>query len=574
MPALPQFDYLFAIGTIFSFLDAWNIGANDVANSFATSVASRSLTLKQAMVIASCMEFAGAMAVGAQVTDTIRTKVISTSLYEENASVLMLAMVCAIVGSSVWLTIATRFTMPVSTTHSIMGGVIGVGIASAGAGGVNWGWEGVAQVFAAWGIAPGISGCFAAIIFLATKYGVMRRKNPVKMAFFAVPFYFFLTTALLTMLIVWKGGSSRIDLEDRELPGPIFGVGLGVALLVTIFFIPYLHRKIIVDDWQLKWYHIPQGPLLLKRPAPPPRPEGVDEGGIKNYYAGHMTREELMAKRAAETGETNDVEKHPAGGITEKGSSSSDIEPAARPSDEIPKNQLSVAKKQPPPGPWYAPAVAFFWFKYWFFHGVEQEVVDAQSKKDFLSGDLEAIHATGEHFNNEAEYTYSFLQVLTAATASFAHGANDVSNAIGPYTTIYFVWQTGEISSKVPVPTWILAFGGAGIVVGLWTYGYNIMRALGNKITLHSPSRGFSMELGAATTIIMATKLKLPVSTTQCICGATVGVGFCNGTWRSINWRMVAWIYMGWIITLPCAGLISGLLMAIVLNAPRWGTGI
>ncbi|KKY34623.1 putative phosphate-repressible phosphate permease [Diaporthe ampelina] len=488
MAALPQFDYLFAIGTIFSFLDAWNIGANDVANSFATSVASRSLTLKQAMVIASCMEFAGAMAVGAQVTDTIRTKVISTKLFESDPSVLMLGMVCAIVGSSVWLTFATRFTMPVSTTHSIMGGVIGVGIAAIGAEGVNWSWDGVSQVFAAWAIAPGISGIFASLIFLATKYGVMRRKNPVKMAFIAVPFYFFLTSALLTMLIVWKGGSARIDLEDRELPGPILGVGAGVALLVTVFFIPYLYRKILKDDWELKGWQVIQGPLLLKRPDPPARPEGIQEGGIRDYYEGHLTRDELDSRRAA-AGHSNDIERHPVG-------------------------------------------------------------------------------------EDPAEYTYSFLQILTASTASFAHGANDVSNAIGPYTTIFFIWQSGEISSQVPVPTWILAFGGAGIVIGLWTYGYNIMRALGNKITLHSPSRGFSMELGAAITIIMATKLKLPVSTTQCICGATVGVGFCNGTWRSINWRMVAWIYMGWFITLPCAGLISGLLMGIVLNAPRWGTGI
>lgn len=550
------------------------------------------------MVIASCMEFAGAMAVGAQVTDTIRTKVISTKLFESDPSVLMLGMVCAIVGSSVWLTIATRFTMPVSTTHSIMGGVIGVGIAAIGAEGVNWEWDGVSQVFAAWAIAPGIAGIFASIIFLATKYGVMRRKNPVKMAFIAVPFYFFLTSALLTMLIVWKGGSARIDLEDRELPGPILGVGAGVALLVTVFFIPYLYRKILRDDWQLKGWQVIQGPLLLKRRDPPARPEGVQEGGIRDYYEGHLTREELDARRAA-AGHSDDIERHPVGEVAdanEKGSSSSDIVPATRANeDSTLKDKPIDPKLAAPPGPWYSPAVAFFWAKYWFWHGVDQEVVSAQGKRDFLSGDIEAIHATGEHFNNEgkchlsifpymqnrwltdifpAEYTYSFLQILTASTASFAHGANDVSNAIGPYTTIFFIWQSGEINSKIPVPTWILAFGGAGIVVGLWTYGYNIMRALGNKITLHSPSRGFSMELGAAITIIMATKLKLPVSTTQCICGATVGVGFCNGTWRSINWRMVAWIYMGWFITLPCAGLISGLLMGIVLNAPRWGTGI
>lgn len=356
------------------------------------------------MVIASCMEFAGAMAVGAQVTETIRTKVISVDLFESDPSVLMLAMVCAIVGSSVWLTIATRFTMPVSTTHSIMGGVIGVGIAAIGAEGVNWGWSGVSQVFAAWAIAPGIAGIFASIIFLATKYGVMRRKNPVKNAFIAVPFYFFLTSALLTMLIVWKGGSARIDLEDRELPGPILGVGAGVALIVVVFFIPYLYRKILKDDWQLKAWHIIQGPLLLKRPDPPARPEGVQEGGIRDYYEGHLTREELDARRAAE-GHSSDIEKHPVGkggDTAEKGSSSSDITPAPRADESSTLKDKPVDPKlAAPPGSWYTPAVAFFWVKYWFFHGVDQEVVSAQGKRDFLSGDIEAIHATGEHFNNE-----------------------------------------------------------------------------------------------------------------------------------------------------------------------------
>lgn len=118
------------------------------------------------------------------------------------------------------------------------------------------------------------------------------------------------------------------------------------------------------------------------------------------------------------------------------------------------------------------------------------------------------------------------------------------------------------------------AFGGAAIVVGLWTYGYNIMRNLGNRITLHSPSRGFSMELGSAVTVVLATRLALPVSTTQCITGATVGVGLCNGDWRTINWRMVAWIYFGWFITLPVTGLIAGCLLAVIINAPQFGSSV
>ncbi|KAF1937581.1 phosphate-repressible phosphate permease-like protein [Clathrospora elynae] len=580
MPALPQFDYIFAIGTVFAFLDAWNIGANDVANSFATSVASRSLSLKQAMCIASVMEFAGAMLVGSRVTDTIRTKVISTKLFEEDPSVLMLGMMCAIIGSATYLTIATRFTMPVSTTHSIMGGVIGVGIAASGPKGVNWSFKGVSQVFAAWGIAPGIAGGFGAIIFLITKHGVMRRKNPVMKAFIMVPIYFFLTSFLLTLLICWKGGSAKIQLTDVQAVGVSFGVGAIVAAFVAAFFIPFLYRRLIKDDWELKGWEFIKGPLLFRRPEPPVRPEGVTAGRIPDFYAGHKTAEELEASRASQAHvASDDVEKNAAHSVVPKDrSSGSDITPveSATHVTTTPDAQpsTSTSKRQLPSGPWYKPAVAFYWFKYALLHGVEQDVVDAQKQKDFLSGDIEAIHATGEHYDNRAEYTYSFLQILTASTASFAHGANDVSNAIGPYTTIYFIWSTAKLSTKVPVPLWILAFGGAGIVVGLWTYGYNIMRALGNKITLHSPSRGFSMELGAAVTVILATKLALPVSTTQCITGATVGVGLCNGTWRTINWRMVAWIYMGWIITLPCAGIMSGCLMGIILNAPRWGGGV
>jgi sodium-dependent phosphate transporter len=387
----------------------------------------------------------------------------------------------------------------------------------------------------------------------------------------------FLTSFLLALLIVWKGGSAKIKLTDEQSVGVAFGVGGVVAIIVAAFFIPFLHRRIIKNDWELKGWEVIKGPLLLRRPEPTPRPEGVP--GIRDFYAGHLTAEQLAIKRAAEAHvATDDVEKGAATSVNTKGDGSvSNITPLSSVAPQSASNdgrQLSKPRKVPPPGAWYTPAVAFFWIKFAALHGVEQDVVDQQKHRDFLSGDIEKIHATGEHYDNRAEYTYSFLQILTASTTSFAHGANDVSNAIGPYTTVYFIWSTAKISTKVPVPLWILAFGGAGIVVGLWTYGYNIMRALGNKITLHSPSRGFSMELGAAITIIMATKLALPVSTTQCITGATVGVGLCNGTWRTINWRMVAWIYFGWFVTLPCAGIISGCLMGIVLNAPRWGGGV
>ncbi|KAA8576835.1 hypothetical protein MFRU_014g00780 [Monilinia fructicola] len=574
MAVLEQFDYIFVIGMLFAFLDAWNIGANDVANSFATSVSSRSLTMKQAMMIATVMEFGGAVGVGARVADTIRGKILSTKSFEAEPSVMMLGMTCALVSSSLYLTLATKLGLPVSTTHSIIGGVIGVGIAAIGTDGINWGWNGVSQVFAAWVIAPGIAGSFAAILFLITKYGIMTRKNPVRAALISIPFYFGITTGLLTMLIVWKGAASASATVKTwgpgEYVGVIFGTAIGCALLSAIFLVPFLHRKLVLDDWQLRWWHIPQGPLLLRRGEVPPNTSGQEI--IQNYYKGHKTRAELDAEgsdnvRAVPSDDVeskpNDDEKH---GISNISPATTDI--ASSTHDSAPTPPESPSK------PWHDPATLFAKAKALFFHGVNVDVVAEQKKSSILTGDLEAMHARATHYDNKAEHTYSFLQVLTAATASFAHGANDVSNAVGPLAAIYFIWHTGSIQSKSPVPVWILCYGAGALVIGLWTYGYNIMRNLGNRLTLHSPSRGFCMELGSAITVVMATRLALPVSTTQCIVGATVGVGLVNGDVKSINWRMVAWIYMGWFITLPVTGILSGCLMGLILNAPRWGMGV
>lgn len=142
---------------------------------------------------------------------------------------------------------------------------------------------------------------------------------------------------------------------------------------------------------------------------------------------------------------------------------------------------------------------------------------------------------------------------------------------MGPLSAIYEIWNAGKVLPKIPVPVWVLAFGGAAIDIGLMTYGYNIMRNLGNRITLHSPSRGFSMELGAALTVVLASRLAIPISTTQCIVGATAFVGLCNGDVKSINWRMITWCYLGWMFTLPITALVSAILFSIFVNAPHFG---
>ncbi|KAM4060696.1 phosphate transporter family protein [Hirsutella rhossiliensis] len=588
MATLHQYDFLFAVGTIFAFLDAWNIGANDVANSWASSVSSRSVSYLQAMLGASVMEFSGALGVGGRVADTIRTKVVDIHAFDGQPALLMLGMVCAVIASSCYLTMATRLGMPVSTTHSILGGVLGMGVGALGPNAVTWvGYHpdgsvdirgGVVQVFLAWIIAPVLSGAFGAIIFLATKYGVLLRSNPTARGLVLVPIYFWVTASLIVMLLIWKGGDYSVNLRDGQIPGVIIAAGAGWGLLMALFLVPWLYRVVVKEDWQLRAWHIFQGPFLLRRGPVPPPPADF-QGIVRNFYEGHLTRDELDARRARYAA-ADDLEGqgqgHAAATKEDKvaagsGASARSVDPAdTAAATDAPRPHKSLIGPKPD-GPWYSGAHVWWFLKWLVLRGVDQDVVSSQSEKSVLAGDVEEIHAHASHFDNRAEFLYTFLQVMTAAAASFTHGANDVANAVGPYASIYQIWRTAEIPGKQSnVPLWILAFGGTGIVLGLWTYGYHIMRNLGNRVTLMSPARGFSMELGSVITVIMATRLELPVSTTQCITGSIVGVGLCNGDWRAINWRMVAWIYLGWFITVPAAGLISGILMGFITYSPHW----
>ncbi|KAI9155453.1 Phosphate-repressible phosphate permease pho-4 [Paramyrothecium foliicola] len=575
MAVLHQYDYIFALTTIFAFLDAWNIGANDVANSFATSVSSRSLTMKQAMCVAAVCEFSGSVAVGSRVAETIRTKIIDPSHYQSSPPVLLLAMMCTIFGSSTFLTLATRWGWPVSTTHAIIGGLVGTATASIGIKQVNWGWSGVSQVFAAWVVAPAISGILGALLFFFTKKTVLTKPAAVKRAFISIPFYTFVTVGALTMLVAWKG-IKDYEIPTRDILISIFSVAGGFVLLQATFLMPWLWVRIMRQDWTLKWYDLFQGPYLLKRPPPPPTPFGFVKPRIKDYYRGHLTPEELAFVRASET--LLESVQTPNGTPPSNFDKDDDHlmlpPPASASTDLPPRNEPQITSDNfippRPAGVWYSLPVLAWRVNRFLLRGVEQDVIGMQKRNIVLKWDLEDMHARAPHYDNRAEYMYSALQILTAAAASFTHGANDVANAIAPFTTAYEVWKSGEVPDTVGIPIWILCFGGGAIVLGLLTYGYHVMRTLGNRLTLISPSRGFCMELASAITVLMATRLGLPISTTQCITGATVGVGLANGDWRCINPKLVAWIYLGWILTVPATALIAGCFMGLLLNAPNW----
>ncbi|QRV84719.1 sodium/inorganic phosphate symporter [Ceratobasidium sp. AG-Ba] len=593
MPRLAQYDYLFAFGVIFAFLDAFNIGANDVANSFATSVSSRSLTLKQAVGIASCTEFLGAVLVGARVASTIRNGIIDINVFQKDPAMLLLAMVCAVCASSLWLTLATRLSMPVSTTHSIIGGLIGVGIAAGGSGAVKWGWNnGVAFVFASWVIAPAIAGGFAAVVFLITKFVVLDRQNSVKWGLIFAPVYFFVVAAILTMAILWKGSPS-LGLAEME-PGPLTAAILGtasvVALLSILFWLPFVRARVVKGDYTVRWYHFFLGPLLWNREPPA---DAVTADAVPDYYKGHHSDDVITPADDEEHGagrQLNKQEQQAAsstdGEIQEK-HAASDRDTNERTPASVPEKKDWISRWTEIKGPeiegaWIEPKNLYIIARYravptivrMFTHGTSVDVLEMQaSNTSKESRRLQDMHMRAAQYDNRTEHLYSFLQVLTAATASFAHGSNDVSNAIGPFATIYFTWHTGTFAGgKSPVAVWMLAFGGAAIVLGLATYGYNIMRVLGNRLTLHSPSRGFAMELGASITVVLASQIAVPVSTTQCITGATIAVGMCNGDLKALNWRMFAWIFFSWILTVPCAGILAGCLFGIIANAPRFSS--
>ncbi|PKS12271.1 hypothetical protein jhhlp_001571 [Lomentospora prolificans] len=591
MAALEQYTYVFVITAILAFIDAWNIGANDVANSFATSISSRCLTMKQAVLVASFTEFAGSVSVGSRVADTIRTKIIDPNLYAEHPSVLLLAMMCTVFGSAIFLSIATRYGLPVSTTHSTIGGLVGAATASVGITKINWSIRGVSQVFLAWIVAPGIAGFLGAFLFIFTRAAVLARQHAVRNALYSIPIYSFITVGALTMLVAWKG------VQVVEEPSPelmillVFSIAGAAGLGAALFLLPYLWRRIMCEDWPLKWYMAWKGPFLLSRPAPPPTPPGFNKVIIKNYYQGHLTPEELEYVRASDTllksvqtspdgsppvfldNDDDFILPPPAQAIpptTSRAAAAVSSSSSSTRSD-TPKNDLVPPR---PPGHWTKPKVFLWKVNRILLHGLEQDVIRLQKINSILTWDIATMHSKAPRYDNRAEHAYSFLQILTAAAASFVHGANDVSNSVAPLSTAYEVWLHGKVPMQVGVPIWILCLGGGAIVLGLLTYGYHVMRNLGNRLTLISPSRGFCMELASAITVLMATRLALPVSTTQCICGATVGVGLANGDWRCINPRLVGFIYFGWIITLPVTALLSGSMMAIILNAPSWTTAV
>ncbi|KAF3009665.1 hypothetical protein E8E13_008093 [Curvularia kusanoi] len=585
-----KYDWILAITTIAFVFSAFGNGANDVANAYATSVAAQTLTMVQVGFLSIVTEFVGAVALGARVTDTIKNGIINIERFQAPSppGTLMLAMGCAEVGSAAWLMFATRMGMPVSTTQTIVGALVGVGFATGA--GVTWGWESgsVSQVAASWAIAPLIACGFSALIFGTVKYAVLEREDSFKWGLRLIPWYFAATGAILALFIVIETPTAP-SLEEfgaGKAAGIIVGVFFGVLVISYIFFMPYLKRKLIQKDARLRIWHVPLGPLLSRENPPLYFPGKADGEYVKNYYAdaygevraqGQELRQRNVDDHEKQSQGTNDIQKGSPGsskdGLPTNPDEAKALEKKMRNEPEaVP--QLSKKRVHLEPyerfiGPvkelsWTNPKKSWGYFKFGLLQGVTRDVITHDSDK------LRDIHARANRYDVRVEHMWTYCQVISAMMMSIAHGSNDVANAVGPWSAVYQTYREGRIATESGTPIWMLVIAGLLLGLGFWFMGYHIMRALGNKITQMSPTRGFATELGAAVTVMLASRLGLPVSTTQCLTGALIGTALMNYDLKAVNWAQLGFIFMGWVVTLPASGLIAGLLCVMALNTPHF----
>jgi inorganic phosphate transporter, PiT family len=405
-----------ALAAVFGVFMAWGIGANDVANAMATSVGSKALTIKQAILVAAVFEFLGAVLAGGEVTSTIRKGIVDASLLSGTPELLIYGMLAALLAAGTWLFIASRNGWPVSTTHSIVGAIVGFAAVGIGIDAVQW--SKVGTIVMSWVVSPLTAGFIAYLIYQSVQKLILRHEDPLARAKRYVPVYIFLAAFTMTLVTILKG---------------LKHVGLDISI-TNAYFLATLIAVVISLV----------GAFAIRR-----------------------------------------IEPH---------------------------------------------------------------------KK----------HDKKQHFYT-VERVFGVLMIVTACSMAFAHGSNDVANAIGPLAAVISVAQTGIVGAKSTIPIWVLALGGAGIVVGLATYGVRVIATVGHRITQLTPSRGFAAELAAATTIVIASGTGIPVSTTHTLVGAVLGVGLARGI-EAIDLRVVRRIFVSWVITIP-AGAFLAIIFFFVFKA-------
>lgn len=545
-PSLPpdwsQYLWIAVCGGLAAFFMAWGIGANDVANSFATSVGSGTLKLWQAVIIAAIFEFAGALGLGGETTKTISSDISNVSMFNKAPELYMYGMLCALTIAGVWLLVATYFMLPVSTTHSIIGAVMGFSLVYGGYNGVQWNTQqgnfpfskGLLPVVLSWFFSPIIGGILSSIIFLINRTFILRSKHSTNRAIWSLPILLFITFFINIMFVLAKGAKSFME---KTWPCTKGGPGM--------FNLTYTDCTALNNA--AAWIAACVAVAI-----------GVIFGGIGIW----------LLKREQERMIAQDTEAN-QGDVATMKEAWKDDDAAPGESDAKPGSKM-VAEYEPYPYPTLKEDANFFQMCY--FYTTYIPIAFVQQCKRGLFYDIhvvtrdEAIVMTlkdnCEVFDVKTERIYQYLQVISACCVAFAHGSNDVANAIGPYSAILTVYGTFAVpTSKSDTQVWVFVLGGLGIVIGLMMYGYRIIQQLGKNLLHLTPTRGFSAELAAGLTISLASFYGIPVSTTQIITGCEVGVGLCEGR-GGISWKLLLKIFLGWVFTIilaltACAALFS-----------------
>ena len=399
---------LIILAMVFGLFMTWGVGANDLANAMGTSVGAGAVTVKQAIGIAIVFEFAGAVLAGGHVTNTIRKGIIDPTSIIDNPEILVYGMLASLLAAAVWLLIASAKGWPVSTTHSIVGALVGFALVGIGPDAVNW--SKIGKIIASWVISPAVGGTISFLLVMSMRKLIFDTENPLKNAKKYAPMYIFLVGFVISLVTLFKGLKHlNIDLSG----GQSFVLAIGIGLLTALV------------GWSL----------------------------IRN-----------------------------------------------------------IAE-------------------------------DADADRDF-------------HFAS-VEKVFTPMMLFTACSMAFAHGSNDVANGIGPLAAVVSIVSSGgEVMQTSGMPIWVLLLGGAGIVTGLVTLGYRVMLTVGTKITELTPSRGFCAELAAASTVVLASRTGLPVSTTHILVGSVLGVGLARGI-GALDLRVVLNIIISWLVTLPAGAIMA-----------------
>jgi sodium-dependent phosphate transporter len=527
METLDQYTWILVLSVIAGFVFSFGLGANDMANSFATSVGSKAITIFQAVIIAGLFEFLGAVLLGSSVTSTIKSGIAKTAAFSGSPELLMFGFFCVMVAGATWDLTATYYGFPVSTTHTVIGAIIGMSVSIYGFDAVVWSKhqaafpyiQGFVPVVLAWVVSPILAGICVLILYGLLRTFVLRAKRSFDIATIVLPFLVGLTFFVVTTFIIQVGTKNK-TWDNPVSDGKAIWIGfvvagaLGALSLIPIFF---LRKRILADEARASEIAVTQGAA---------------------------TEDEVKVEKAKAYA---DLEAANNSGFTDK---------LAAKVDSVKSTRI---------GSWICKTTIFRKLAY----GSTYQVHDAvnEEHKDY-NKHAAAVWSAAEVHDVKTEQLFRYLQVFSASAMAFAHGANDVANTMGPFAAVYQIWRTSRVPRNTPVPVWILVIGGIGLTVGLATYGYKILRVLGVEVAKLSNTRGFCCELSAAIVVLVASRYGLPVSTTQIATGALISVGLFEGL-GGVNWRQIIKIFIGWILTIVCAALLSAALTSFLLYSPN-----